>query len=55
MMLVGEDDPRVIEIDLRATNHVLNQSGKTIRSFEVLLYSQSTCDVIINEAMVINI
>ena len=48
MMLVGEDDPRVIEIYLRATNHVFNQSEKTIRSFEVLLDSQSTCDVIIN-------
>ena len=40
MMLVGEDDPRVIKIDLRATNHVFNQSGKNIRSFEVLLDSQ---------------
>ena len=55
MMLVGRDDSRVIKIDLRATNHVLNQSGKTLRSFEVLSDSQSTCDVIINEAMVINI
>ena len=55
MMLVGEDDSRVIEIDLRVTNHVFNKSGKTLRSFEVLLDSQSTCDVIINEAMVINI
>ena len=55
MMLVGKDDPRVIEIDLRATNHVFNQSGKTMRSFEVILDSQSTCDVIINKAMVINI
>ena len=55
MMLVVEDDSRVIKIDLRATNHVFNQSGKTIRSFEVLLDSQLTCDVIINKAMVINI
>ena len=31
MMLVGEDDSPVIEIDLRATNHVFNQSGKTRR------------------------
>ena len=33
-------------------NHVFNQSGKTIRSLEVLLDSQLTCDVIIKGARI---
>jgi hypothetical protein len=44
-------------IDLRGKNHVYNQTGshKSMKLFDVLLDSQSTCDVIVNGIFVTNI
>ena len=44
-------------IDLRGTNHVYNQTGnhKSMKLFDVLLDSQSTCDVVVNGIFVTNI
>ncbi|OEU17119.1 hypothetical protein FRACYDRAFT_237529 [Fragilariopsis cylindrus CCMP1102] len=46
-----------IIIDLRGKNHVYNQTGshKSMKLFDVLLDSQSTCDVIVNGVFVKNI
>jgi hypothetical protein len=44
-------------IDLRGKNHVFNQTGshESMKLFDVLLDSQSTCDVIVNGIFVTNI
>jgi len=44
-------------IDLRGKNHVYNQTGshKSMKLFDLLLDSQSTCDVIVNGIFVTNI
>ena len=44
-------------IDLRGQNHVFNQTGshKSMKIFDMLCDNQSTCDVIVNKAFVINI
>jgi hypothetical protein len=44
-------------IDLRGKNHVFNQTGshKSMNLFDVLCDNQSTCDVIVNGAFVVNI
>ena len=46
-----------VVIDLRGKNHVYNQTGshKSMKLFDVLLDSQSTCDVIVNGIFVTNI
>ena len=44
-------------IDLRGKNHVFNQTGshKSMKIFDMLRGNQSTCDVIVNGAFVLNI
>jgi hypothetical protein len=45
-------------IDLRGKNHIYNQTGsshKSMKLFDLLLHSQSTCDVIVNGIFVTNI
>ena len=44
-------------IDLRGKDHVFNQTGshQSMKLFDTLIDSQSTCDVIVNGAFVINI
>ncbi|OEU10337.1 hypothetical protein FRACYDRAFT_247347 [Fragilariopsis cylindrus CCMP1102] len=46
-----------IIVDLREKNHVFNQTGshKSMNIFDILCDNQSTCDVIVNSSMVINI
>jgi hypothetical protein len=46
-----------IIVDLRDKNHVFNQTGshKSMNLFDILCDNQSTCDVIVNGSMVINI
>lgn len=46
-----------IIVDLREKNHVFNQTGshKSMNLFDILCDNQSTCDVIVNGSMVINI
>jgi hypothetical protein len=46
-----------IIVDLRDKNHVFNQTGshKSMNLFDILCDNQSTCDVIVNGSMVMNI
>jgi hypothetical protein len=46
-----------IIVDLRDKNHIFNQTGshKSMNLYDILCDNQSTCDVIVNGAMVINI